>query len=85
MYPYHTNFTAPAHGPTMAEEGRGAGASSTEEEDVEEEEKRTNIFSFNLVEKLHSLGLHKVVARGVVDPDEEERTERKAARHPPRV
>ncbi|XP_066503154.1 trafficking kinesin-binding protein 1 [Hoplias malabaricus] len=31
------------------------------------EERKRNIFSFNLVEKLQNLGLHKVVARGFID------------------
>ncbi|KAI4900599.1 hypothetical protein NFI96_017280 [Prochilodus magdalenae] len=38
-----------------------------------EEERKKNIFSFNLVEKLQSLGLHKVVARGFIDSGKEER------------
>ncbi|XP_058257062.1 trafficking kinesin-binding protein 1 isoform X1 [Hemibagrus wyckioides] len=32
-----------------------------------EKQQKRNIFSFNLVEKLQSLGLHKVVARGFID------------------
>ncbi|XP_017572128.1 trafficking kinesin-binding protein 1 isoform X1 [Pygocentrus nattereri] len=38
-----------------------------------EEKHKKNIFSFNLVEKLQSLGLHKVVARGFIDSGKEER------------
>ncbi|XP_064806182.1 trafficking kinesin-binding protein 1-like isoform X2 [Oncorhynchus masou masou] len=61
-YPYQqlTPHT-PRTRPTTAEEERGGGTSTMEEEG------RRNIFSFNLVEKLRRLGLHKVADRGVVD------------------
>ncbi|XP_029632814.1 trafficking kinesin-binding protein 1 isoform X1 [Salmo trutta] len=61
-YPYHQLTPHTPHTrPTTAEEERGGGTCTMEEEG------RMNIFSFNLVEKLRSLGLHKVAARGVVD------------------
>lgn len=40
-----------------------------------EKEQQRNIFSVNLVEKLRSLGLYKVVARGLVDYGRKEKTE----------
>ncbi|XP_064820367.1 trafficking kinesin-binding protein 1-like isoform X3 [Oncorhynchus masou masou] len=61
-YPYHQLTPHTPHTrPTTAEEERCGGTC------IMEEERRINIFSFNLVEKLRSLGLHKVAARGVVD------------------
>ncbi|XP_052346459.1 trafficking kinesin-binding protein 1-like isoform X2 [Oncorhynchus keta] len=61
-YPYHQLTPHTPHTrPTTAEEVRGGGTCTMEEEG------RRNIFSFNLVEKLRRLGLHKVADRGVVD------------------
>ncbi|XP_024269654.1 trafficking kinesin-binding protein 1 isoform X2 [Oncorhynchus tshawytscha] len=61
-YPYHQLTPHTPHTrPTTAEEERGGGTCTMEEEG------RRNIFSFNLVEKLRRLGLHKVADRGVVD------------------
>ncbi|KAK7127954.1 hypothetical protein R3I93_020513 [Phoxinus phoxinus] len=40
-----------------------------------EKERQRNIFSVNLVEKLRSLGLYKVVARGLVDYCRTEKTD----------
>ncbi|KAM9491277.1 LOW QUALITY PROTEIN: trafficking kinesin-binding protein 1-like [Salvelinus alpinus] len=57
-YPYHQ---LTPHTPQTAVEERGGGTC------IMEEEGRMNMLSFNLVEKLRSLGLHKVAARGVVD------------------
>ncbi|KAK2868979.1 hypothetical protein Q7C36_000850 [Tachysurus vachellii] len=38
-----------------------------------EKQQRRNIFSFNLMDKLQSLGLHKVIARGFIDSGKEGR------------
>lgn len=40
---------------------------------VRKKQQRRNIFSFNLVDKLQNLGLHKVVARGFIDSGKEKR------------
>lgn len=43
------------------------------EQGKREKERQRNIFSVNLVEKLRSLGLYKVAARGLVDSDRKEK------------
>ncbi|XP_029907949.1 trafficking kinesin-binding protein 1 isoform X1 [Myripristis murdjan] len=59
--------------------------STAKEKDADsprKEEEGRNIFSFNLVEKLQSLGLHKVVARGMMGRKSKETV---TIRHPPKV
>lgn len=47
------------------------------EQGKREKERQSNIFSVNLVEKLRSLGLYKVVARGLVDSGRKEKLDPK--------
>lgn len=71
-HPRYTHLTPPSDF-TAKEE---SGVSSLKEDGSR------NIFSFNLVEKLQSLGLHKVVTRGMVGLNWEER---ETVGHPPKV
>uniref|UniRef100_UPI003AB03F56 trafficking kinesin-binding protein 1 isoform X1 n=1 Tax=Centroberyx gerrardi TaxID=166262 RepID=UPI003AB03F56 len=70
--PYHSHNTTLSSS-TAKEKGGGS---------CLKEEGRRNIFSFNLVEKLQSLGLHNVAAWGMMGGNGKER---QTIKHPPKV
>ncbi|KAI3352868.1 hypothetical protein L3Q82_019441, partial [Scortum barcoo] len=71
-YPHHNvHYSAKPSRTTAKDKGGGSSLDN---------EGRRNIFSWNLVEKLHSLGLHRVAAWGMTGRNEAER--QKQSRHP---